>query len=221
MKIDNSNKRYSTIFAGILVILVLSILVAFLIGCGDHNIYNQDKVKIASKKANLSPDCYRLGRDGGKSKDVPVAQDFCWLDIDTERGTMEWKVVLDGIEWKSDTGYVAEEFEIPLCIKDIDDISDANYDLLDPSLWYIEVIVTGGYEPKAPPTYLNRIKFTQKDGLEGYVDVIWDQGQYVGPCCTGWKYTGVMSVVLDTNNDGIVNQADILPLGLHWLRTGP
>jgi len=25
----------------------------------------------------------------------------------------------------------------------------------------------------------------------------------------------------DTNNDGIVNQADILPLGLHWGRTGP
>lgn len=25
----------------------------------------------------------------------------------------------------------------------------------------------------------------------------------------------------DTNNDGIVNQADVLPLGLHWGRTGP
>ena len=25
----------------------------------------------------------------------------------------------------------------------------------------------------------------------------------------------------DTNNDGIVNQADVLPLGLHWNRTGP
>lgn len=25
----------------------------------------------------------------------------------------------------------------------------------------------------------------------------------------------------DTNNDGVVNQADVLPLGLHWNRTGP
>jgi len=33
--------------------------------------------------------------------------------------------------------------------------------------------------------------------------------------------SGVTCWLADTNNDGIVNQADILPIGLYWGRTGP
>jgi hypothetical protein len=208
MKIDSSNKRYSTIFAGILVILVLSILLAFLIGCGDRNIYNQDKIQATSKGAHFSPDCYRSGKDAGKNKNVPVAQNFDWLGVDTVRGTMDWSVYLDGVDITIDS------MDMPLCI-----IDDPTSNLLDSTKWYVTVTVTGGYEPKL--NYFNYIEFYQKDMGWQTIEIYWDLVPVVssGPCGCTKTYTGRMSVFIDeilnvdTDGDQIPDDTDGLDDG--------
>ena len=77
MKLDNSNKRYSNIIAGILVIVGLSIFMAFFIGFWGNGISEQNGCR-DSFEESIS----------GNNKIESIAQTGFW-QVDVEKGTMD------------------------------------------------------------------------------------------------------------------------------------
>jgi hypothetical protein len=122
MKIDDSNKRYSMIIAGILVISILSIFVAITLGSGGYRVYTQK---------GTQPHCigfqsteYEASeRNLPENKKVVSVADKCEQTHDTKPGciTIEYKEI---------------PYELPLCITQ-EEIND----------WWILYKVCGGYLP--------------------------------------------------------------------------
>jgi len=210
MKIDNSNKRYSTVFAGILVILAISIFLVLFIGCGDNNFYEQDKIRVSF--SGICPDSEKqdLIRDLGKNKNVPVAQFEDWCGVTAKAGLVDFSVI-----WfdYNDNGFDVDDYylniedgtrymELPNYIIDdllsIDDLGvdtdgDGVQDEDELSHWAMTATVTGGYHPLTWGTYLD-IYFKKAtccgqyiETFAGRVYIFWElvsitggQANYVG-----------------------------------------
>jgi hypothetical protein len=149
MKLDDSNKNYSIIIAGILILSVTSIFVANLMGLGGHSIKSSRNLQLESAGLPFSAENSKSNIIEGNSQngtnDVHVAQSCVIEDVPTEPGK------LDIIA----TNY--DNIPLPLCVtpETVDD-------------WYVDVNVTGGYEFKE-----GKIKFYQKDE-DGNLELIYN-----------------------------------------------
>jgi hypothetical protein len=157
MKLDDSNKRYSAIIAGILIISVASIFVANLMGLRGYSIRSSSNLQLESAGIPFCDENSKSGVIEGDShnrtNDVHIAQ-WCEVDcIDTEPGKIEvHEVYYDNVP-------------LPLCVtaETVDD-------------WYVIVNVTGGYEFTD-----GSIEFYQ--GKTGAKELVWNdciQGMYLG-----------------------------------------
>jgi hypothetical protein len=113
MKLDNSNKRYSKIIAGILVIVTLSIFMAVIIGFWGSSTNEQEGV----------PSIFPLNSNFNSGINEPTAKGpITWDDVfDTERGS--FRILEAGFYDSSDTLIVDLEAgtgQFPLCIEDTD-----------------------------------------------------------------------------------------------------
>ncbi|MFX0003406.1 MAG: hypothetical protein ACFE9J_07975 [Candidatus Hermodarchaeota archaeon] len=132
MKLVNSNKRYSSIIAGILVFVLLSIFMAFLIGCWGNAINEQNGFQTSFNGSFITPDCGDINHE-------PVPKIREWVGLDTATGSL----TVDDFTFRDGSNAVvvdidgpAPKGEFPLCIG-----LDQGY--------YFEIIVDscGGYHP--------------------------------------------------------------------------
>jgi hypothetical protein len=229
MKIVNSNKRYSTIIAGILVISFLSILVAFLIGFGDDNIYKQDGVQRGYIGLPSDSEGDPLDIGIGKHKNVPVAKrdDVVIADgIDTVPGSFTPGPIYIDLDSAHDLDLSddkilgsddpSQAYVFPLCLKDD---STTPYDMSPWGLadedylvgWYTDIIVCGGYTPEPWDTWID-IDQT-KTGKGGRIYIWWVEDEtYSGTCCCEKKYFGVFMVAnIDGTDDKVCLDANHIP----------
>ena len=144
MIIDDSNKRVPYIFAGILIVLTITIIVGFALAIdGSIDLSNgaahQDFVGFPFQSGSNSPELESL------EDDIPefVAERGCEC-YDTEKGTIE--VIRNNIPDM-----------LPLCL---------TQDILD--TWTVVVKVKGGYDPID-----GEITLCQKGEYKGTIDVDW------------------------------------------------
>jgi hypothetical protein len=164
MKMNNSNKRYSTIFAGILVILAISIFLVLFIRCGDNNFYEQDEIQIRCFESEK----YHPKRDFGKNRNVPVAKYESWCGVEAETGSVDFSLIwfdynddgfdVDDYYFNIDDG--SYDMILPNCIIDdlltnVDVDGDGILDEDELSQWTMTATVTGGYHPLTWGTYLD------------------------------------------------------------------
>lgn len=118
-----TNDRYSNLFVGFLVIMVIFICVGIAMGC--WGILNRDHTDFYLDNTNkFSLNVFESS--SGNKDFVTVAQGKSFDDVDTEVGKIE--VVSE---------YLPDWSVLPLCIEDAD---VANY--------YVNLKVTGGYKPR-------------------------------------------------------------------------
>jgi hypothetical protein len=188
MKIDDSNKRYSIIIAGILIVSVASIFLAIASGYGifkrNHDIpyrFSMEFPANLNKKAWNDP-------VPGNIKFVSVAQECDLLDLDTLRG-----------EIKPNTPYTNIPDPLPLCIDD-SVVAD----------WWIAYLVCGDYDVrKKDCTYYGKIEFrNDKDGLLGTVYMNGKPVETDLPCC----WTLVNFTVFDVYGIGFEIPSNYKPI---------
>jgi hypothetical protein len=124
MTLDSSNKRYSNIIAGILVISVLSIFMAFFMGFGDNNIYEQNRVQPEFVAIPYNSDEYTSNCLTGRKRIEPVTQCKTW-SVDVKKGSM----VIGQAYWDA-------PYQLPICTY----AEEVNK-------WWMTVLVKGGYHP--------------------------------------------------------------------------
>jgi hypothetical protein len=165
MKIDDSNKSYSYLIAGILIISVLSIFLAFALGNG--SVFNLEQNAVNSTALQKTQDNNLLYT--GNDICVSIAQKRDWNDLDTAEGHL--KILEHNIPDFETQG-------VPLCI---DDALVAN--------WYVLVESKGGYHPVTCGTRIDIYQEkTYADGSVvrdwlGYIKVTWTI-ELDPPCCT-------------------------------------
>jgi hypothetical protein len=175
MKIDDSNKRYSMIIAGILIVSVASVFLAISLGYGGfkENPNNPFSMEIYANSGK------KTWNDGspGNNKSVSVAQECEIIDLDTAQG-----------EIKPNTDYTNIPTTLPLCIDD-SVVKD----------WWIAYLVCGDYDVrKISCRYYGKIELrNDKDGLLG---TIYMEGVEVTdlPCC--WKLVNFTNFDVDPVN---------------------
>jgi hypothetical protein len=148
MEIDYGNKRHDIIIAGILI--VLAILIGFALVVGVIENYSQNNILPLDDRIFKDSEISTLMKDA----DVSVGKGDCIYDVPTEPGEISassW--YFPAIDWT----------ELPLCITDA-----------DISSWYIDLYVTGGYEPVC-----GSITFTQ-EGVDQHIYIDWTETDY---CC--------------------------------------
>jgi hypothetical protein len=189
MKLDNSNRSYSKIIAGILIISVLSIFVALVIGYGDKSIYEQDGIQYAYTGIPSNSDKSNLCKGAGEYNDVPVAKCSEWLGpFESEKGSITYILQAfnkDSSKWDD----IESDYILPLCLKDT---ADMNTDDLDMEVAGLRVlaIVRGGY---TAVECTSEIEFKQKKKGEpadiAKAKIEWGDGTKQGDCSThfvGW-----------------------------------
>lgn len=126
MKIDDSNKRYSMIIAGILLITVLPILVAFTLGV------------LGQKSPSVNSTCPigAIANIQNKTQGIDELVLGSKRDCDTP---CDWHTKPGSIQYEE----ISQDccYELPLCIKGDDDLEGLNKAL------NITLRVCGGYEP--------------------------------------------------------------------------
>jgi hypothetical protein len=123
MEIDDSDKRYLIIIAGILVFTVLSIFMIISLGVGGKLLYNQRDFMPVNLESQSNIDFNTENEDSGSKKLGPIAHRG-WVDcLDTEQGYIK---IIDY--------YIDDPLPLHLSREDIDD-------------WYVILEVRGGYEP--------------------------------------------------------------------------
>ena len=127
MKMDDSNKRYSTIIVGILVAFISSIFVANLIGFGGYSFNSSNALQLQSAGIPMYEESNNnlIGGNSsrGENNDVHIAQ-YCEVDgLDTVAGSIEYE-----------DHYIDDP--LPLCITP-EVVED----------WWVVLKVIGGYEP--------------------------------------------------------------------------
>jgi hypothetical protein len=150
MEIDYGNKRSQIIIVGILVITVLFILVGFALVFGVGENYSQDKILPLSGGYFNNSETNLVEKD----IDVSVGKGGCIFGVPTAQG----EIKADGYYFPA-----LDWTELPLCIKDS-----------DISSWYIDLYVSGGYEPQN-----GYVSFTQEDVTQ-YIYITWTETEY---CC--------------------------------------
>jgi hypothetical protein len=184
MKVDRVILEVS-IVAGILAVLIVSILLGFaLVGVSSTNsdsIYppiNLDSKEFRAQIVGIDPYL------SGSNSIVPVAYSGCWT-MDTKKGTMT--VINRNLPE-----------ELPLCLTQ--DVLD-NYNFT--------VVVTGGYSPVVDTS---SIRLYQKGAYKGTIDVVFTNMPDACVCpCTEYylatfKLRGNCPIVLDSNKypDGAI-----------------
>jgi hypothetical protein len=157
MEIDYGEKRNQLNYAGILVIAFVAILFGFALVVGVSEIYSQGDILPPDERIFNIPGIETVKKDA----DVSVGYGGCMCDVPTAQG-----------EISADSWYFPplDWTELPLCITDAD-ISN----------WYINLYVTGGYEPQC-----GAITFTQ-EGVDQYIYIDWTETDY---CCYSiWSAT--------------------------------
>jgi hypothetical protein len=126
MKMDDSNRRYSRIIAGILVLFVSSIFVANLIGFGGYSINSSNALQLQSAGIPMfeesNNNLFGVNSSRGENNDVHIAQNCEIAGLDTEAGSIEYE-----------DHYIDDP--IPLCLTP-EEVED----------WWMVVKVIGGYE---------------------------------------------------------------------------
>jgi hypothetical protein len=209
MEIDNSNKNYSRIIAGILVISVLFVLIAAFIGCWGNSIFKQGGVQKTS--IGMHPNAFL---DTGNNNDEPVAQNDIHVDFiqdETDQGTITCSAIQ--MDTSGDTDYddsydsVFDQYlmPFPICIKETVTVSvcGRTCNVLD---WYMYVDIVGGYTPDG----LSYIYITQdcKDGnvITGIIKIKWvEDTTFIPTCCNEKRYEAYFWIdpVCDTTWDKI------------------
>jgi hypothetical protein len=196
MKLDNSNKRYSTIFAGILAILAVSIFLVLFIGCGDRNIYNQDEPQIRFSGICFDSEKDHLRKDIRRYKDVPVAQTEDWCGLYAETGTVTFSNLIydsngddsfttDDYWFNIDGTQAPGDLYLPLHI--YDDMVDPDLYLGEEQLsdWQMTATTTGGYEPEQDPLWLSGFDIWQKKEVCGQIC-----NTFMGKVYIHWEFLG-------------------------------
>jgi len=156
MKLDDSNRRYSNIIAGILVISVASIILAYALGDWDHNVFSmnnppQNGVELFMDKGNNIVENDILCELGFLS----IPEKYCSDDLDTDAGEM---VILSNLD---------ETQTLPLSI---------NEDMIN-SDWAMSIYSYGGYEFVEGVIEVYQNKFDDQGwwscDLVGEIDIIY------------------------------------------------
>jgi hypothetical protein len=176
MKIDDSNKRYAVIIAGILLITVIPVFVAFALGVMGGRVFTDNGtqpigggVPVTSGK---NDSVNKLDNHQGNDNLVPGSKSGCCIsDMDTEKGSIDVEVQQDN------------DYELPLCIDEQSDLNGLNKAL------NITLIVCGGYKPQCGDSYLwlDQGWFCGED-REGKVYIQWIEIQKPDGVCCCWKY---------------------------------
>ena len=144
MKLDNSNKSYSNVIAGILAISVFCILLAFFMGFGGNDNFGLNRGQTGLLVGN---EYYVPEYDLGSNKDVPVPQCYYLGRFDTAVGS----IAIGNSYFNPLSG---DEVIIPLTFE-LNDLIDG-----------IEVSTVGDYEPLS-----GTLKIRQKKA--GYEVIYW------------------------------------------------
>jgi hypothetical protein len=207
MKIDNSNKSYSMIIAGILVMVVLSIFMAISLGVRGCSIYVQETAKtqylaVQSQQRNATES------NIPENNMIVSLAEKCEQSHDTEPGCIvkEHKEI---------------PYDLPLCI---------TQDVIDD--WWIMYKVCGGYEPEAKNwiwkdgrkvivtnNYGWIVLDQTKTGEGGYILITQKEITYDSslPCCCA--YVNLSGFVLYCGQD-IHLDSNKLPTGCQIYETG-
>jgi len=200
MKIDDSNKRYSIIIAGILIGLIASIFLVITSGYwGLNKSFNTTYPIDMGSYVDLDKKAWK-DHTSGNIKSVSVAEECSLADRDTEKGKI-----------KPYTPFTNIPSKLPLCINDS---VVAN--------WWIAYYVCGSYKPnKIDCSYygfldLSQTKATDKGGrvfIRSYdiTDV---------PCC--WKIVNFTGFDVIGDFELASNYfPDVVPAGCVMTETAP
>lgn len=173
MKIDDSNKMYSIYIAGILLILIVSVFIAFILGVLDQNIFSDNTPQTNGEVAFNSESIL----NNVKGNDDLVSGTKRGCDIP------KWETEPGSIDVYSNV--VDPTYQLPLCIEDQTDVNgfDAALDLT--------LTVIGGYKPTC--SYLDLEQFWCGTVYDGKIKVIWtkvpEDQEPAGYCCCYDFYT--------------------------------
>jgi hypothetical protein len=175
MKIDDSNKRYSMIIVGILLITVLPVFVAFSMGVMGSRVFSDYCAQPIGgglpEQSGKTDSENTLNNYQGNDKLVTGSKKGCDFpyDWDTEKGKIDVDIDQD------------PDYELPLCIKSTTDLTELNNAL------NITAYVCGGYCPQDDWSQLKLIQC----GNVYWLGIDWT---YVGhptippyDCCCCWK----------------------------------
>jgi hypothetical protein len=193
MKIDDSNKRYSMIIAGILSIYVLSIFMALTLDVGGKNIHtnygNQPSgtgLPYMVYNNNTQDQLKRSKKDISGLNDVSLAESEPEIIMDTEVGeiTVNW-LLTD---------------PLPLCITQT---------VLDELLWngvVIQATTKGGYEPIGGTIdlYQGNCMWPWKENDLDDLEIVWSYDRHISCYYDVWNGTlqlpaSVSSIELASN----------------------
>lgn len=185
---DFSNKRYSLIFAGILITFVASIIIVIALGIGGFDMHSSrefesynDRLSIDMSK-NLTPTIINYEEGFIEHRIVPGAELAFDLCHDVEAGWME--VTYD----------IPYEFPISITEEYVDQYFD------------ITVRSYGGYHPDDfGGSYL--ALYQPKTGKGGLIEVTWDEGMIDMPFST-MKYTASFDII---GENPIILESNHLP----------
>jgi hypothetical protein len=199
MKIDDSNKRYSMIIAGIMVLSIVSIFVAYLSAIGGQNLHFSNGFQILGVGTNprlTEGSADKHSEDSRNSNPVPVAQNCTVGPFDTEAGEIE--IIDCNFPYIDEYGNL---LPLPLCITN--EMAQT---------WNWTVRVKGGYEPQDTFGYwpLYGITFWQDKNKDGEPELIqgwnidWTRTVKCDGCCSCWEWFGEPAwcgnkVCLDSN----------------------
>jgi hypothetical protein len=176
MEIANSNKRYSIIIAGILVIMTVAIFIAFTMGVLGNKIYSVNGVQpigkildnsgrtISENNLNILKGSDKLVLGSKRGCDIP--------DMKTEPGTIDVSWVLND-----------PTYQLPLCIDE-----QADIDPFDVAL-DIFLEICGGYKPSTD-SYVYLDQFWCGTLYDGMIGITWTPlpKQQEDCCCiTRWE----------------------------------
>jgi hypothetical protein len=168
MKIDDSNKRYSMIITGILLITTVVIFVTFTVGAMDQIAFSDNGAQPTTEGGNN--DSENMLNNKGDDDLVSESKRGCDIKMKTEPGTIE-------VDYELSPCY-----ELPLCFDEQAELDELNRAL------NITLAVCGGYKPQTRSNlsliqeYCGQVRY-------GEIDIDWVEYQPADgkPCCC-WTY---------------------------------
>jgi hypothetical protein len=202
MNLDNSNKRYSIIIAGILIVIIASIFVAFAFGIGGFKtVYPNYTSQLGVGFPNETE------KDAstsilGNNADVSIAQrlDPVPLTVGPEAGVIDLLTPTDVPEVTYSLPTWLDSGTFPLCITES-----------DLSTYSVVLAVSGGYEPSSDPYdhYFTLKQGWKKYGIEMTITQITDESFFetssYSPCCYDFYLVQFTDIFKWVGCDGVID----------------
>jgi hypothetical protein len=209
MKIDDSNKRYSMIIAGILLITVLPIFVAFSMGVMGERVFSDN---------NSPPIGGGIPQSSRKNNSVNTLNNYQESD-ELVSGSKSGCAISDMYTKKGSIDIIIEEdtsYRLPLCIDGPEDLVELNKAL------NITLLVCGGYCPQDEDSYLDLDQGTFCGTYRGGKILIdWIGPTKPGPCCCWDEYTAEFVWVPCTSQDICLVSSQLPDDGACWSKRQP